>query len=118
MPSIDEIVKNIKNLPNADEIGMILIHNGIVRKSAKHGATLVNGLVLSYDENLLARKIQQLKKMAGIVEVFAFINHGNLDVGDDIMLVVVAGDRRNNILKPFEDFIGFIKQKVVREKEV
>lgn len=118
MPSIDNIVKNIKSLPKADEIGMILIHNGIVRKSAKYGNASVNGLVLSYDKHLLEEKVQELKKMSGIVEVFVFINEGNLNIGDDIMLVVVAGDRRSNILKPFEDFIEFIKQKIVKEQEV
>lgn len=117
MPSIDEVVKKIKQESNPEHLGMILVHNGIVRKTSKDGSKIVEEMVLSYDKELLDKKIKELKDLPGIVEVLAFINEGRLKVGDDIMLVIVAGDRRSNILKPFEDFIGFIKNKIVKEQE-
>ncbi|WP_239393411.1 molybdenum cofactor biosynthesis protein MoaE [Desulfurella amilsii] len=117
MPSIDEIVKKIKQKSNPENLGMILIHNGIVRKTSKDGSKIVKEMLLSYDKELLDKKIEELKDLPGIVEVLAFINEGRLKVGDDIMLVVVAGDRRSNVLKPFEDFIEFIKKNIVREQE-
>ncbi|MGE4547769.1 MAG: molybdenum cofactor biosynthesis protein MoaE [Desulfurella sp.] len=117
MPSINDIVKKIKQESNPENLGMILVHNGIVRKTSKDGSKIVTEMLLSYDKELLDKKIKELKNLPGIVEVLAFINDGRLKVGDDIMLVVVAGDRRSNILKPFEDFIEFIKKNIVREQE-
>jgi len=118
MYSIDDIVSKIKQENKTKDIGMILIHNGIVRKSSKDGKKNVSSMNVSYDKKLLEQKITQLKMTQGIIDVVAFINEGNLNVGDDIMLVVVAGDRRSNILKPFEEFIEYIKKYVVKEHEV
>ncbi len=118
MYSIDEIVSKIKQENKTKDIGMILIHNGIVRRSSKDGKKSVNAMNISYDRALLSQKITELKSTQGIVEALAFINEGKLNVGDDIMLVVVAGDRRSNVLKPFEEFIEYIKKYVVREDEV
>ncbi|MGC9257299.1 molybdenum cofactor biosynthesis protein MoaE [Desulfurella sp.] len=118
IPSIDEIIKKIKKQTNPERLGMILIHNGIVRKTSKDGSKIVKEMVISYDKELLDKKVNELKTLPGIEHVYAFINEGKLNVGDDIMLVVVAGDRRSNILKPFEDFIKYIKQNIVKEQEI
>jgi molybdopterin synthase catalytic subunit len=117
IPSIDEVIKKIKQKGDSNNLGMILVHNGIVRKTSKDGSKIVTEMLLSYDKELLDKKVKELKNLPGIVEALAFINDGRLKVGDDIMLVVVAGDRRSNILKPFEDFIEFIKKNIVREQE-
>lgn len=118
MPSIDEIVRKIKSSPDSENVGMILIHNGIVRKSSKNEERDVKNMILSYDEKLLKEKIDKLKQENGIVDVFAIINKGKLNIGDDIMIIAVAGDRRSNILKPFEDFIEFVKHDIVKETEI
>ncbi|MCF0112148.1 MAG: molybdopterin biosynthesis protein, partial [Erysipelotrichaceae bacterium] len=34
-PSVDQWLKEAKESENADKIGMILVHNGVVRKTAK-----------------------------------------------------------------------------------
>ena len=45
-------VKEIKSRSAKEKLGMILIHNGIVRKTAKNGKT-VKGMLLTYDDKLL-----------------------------------------------------------------
>ncbi len=118
IPSIDEIIRNIKQQTDPEKLGMILVHNGIVRKTSKDGTKQVKEMFLSYNRELLDKKVQELKTLPGIAYVSAFISEGKLSVGDDIMLVIVAGDRRSNILKPFEDFIEFIKKNIVKEQEI
>ncbi|WP_291490465.1 molybdenum cofactor biosynthesis protein MoaE [Desulfurella sp.] len=118
IPSIDEIIKKIKKQTNPERLGMILIHNGIVRKTSKDGSKIVKEMFVRYDKELLDKKIKELKTIPGIEYASAFINEGKLNIGDDIMLVIVAGDRRSNILKPFEDFIEYIKQNIVKEQEI
>jgi len=37
MPHFNEMIETIKNNPNFEKVGMILCHNGIVRRYSKDG---------------------------------------------------------------------------------
>lgn len=49
---IDEWFKEVKRMANPEELGMILVHNGIVRGTSKSGSP-VRGMKLSYDQKKL-----------------------------------------------------------------
>lgn len=117
-PSIDELIKKIKSSNKAKDIGMVLLHNGIVRESSKDGTKKVKKLILEYNQELLDHKVKEILTNDGVIDVYVFINRGELNIGDDIMIVIVAGDRRSNIFKPFADLIEYIKSNVVSEQEV
>jgi len=57
---IDEWVKEIKENCNPESLGMILVHNGVVRGTAKDGKP-VKGMKLSYDKNMLKNCVAKLK---------------------------------------------------------
>ena len=95
---------------------MILIHNGIVRATSKEGKP-VQGMDLSYDEQLLNTIVARYQKSDGIVDIRVWINQGKLSIGDDIMFVLVAGRFRTDILPVFQELIREIKNNVVNEKE-
>ena len=113
---IQEWIKEIKEQSARDQLGMILVHNGIVRASSKEGKP-VQGMYLTYDEELLKTLIARFKKTDGIVDIKAWINRGKLSIGDDIMVVLVAGRFRTDVLPVFQELIREIKTSVVSEKE-
>jgi molybdopterin synthase catalytic subunit len=118
MFDLSKEIENIKKTINLDELGMILVHNGIVRGTSKEDNNPVKLMLLSYNKDKLDKLISDIyKKNSGIKRIVVWINEGKLNVGDDMMYVIVAGDRRINILKPFEELIEGIKNQVVQEKE-
>ena len=57
------------------------------------------------------------KHRKGVVEVKISINAGNLKVGDNIMLLLVAGRFKIDVLPVFEELWAFAKNKIVTEEE-
>ncbi len=113
---IEKWIQEIKTTCAPDQLGMILVHNGIVRGTAKDGKS-VQGMILSYDEGLLEQTLAKFRNMDGIVAVRAWINKGELQIGDDIMYVLVAGRFRTDVLPVFQDLIRTIKNEIVKEEE-
>ena len=116
-PSIDEIVERVKQRSNPENLGMVLVHNGVVRGSSRSGGK-VSGMELSYNEEKLRQLISEIESREGIEAVEVWLNSGKLNVGDDIMIVAVAGRYRSDVLPAFEELISRIKREVVIEKEV
>jgi len=116
-PSIDEIVKRVKRRSNPENLGMVLVHNGVVRGSSRSGGK-VSGMELSYDEEKLREIVSEIESREGIEAVEVWLNSGKLSVGDDIMVVAVGGRYRSDVLPAFEELISRIKREVVVEKEV
>jgi len=114
---MDQWIKEIKKECPADMLGMILLHNGIVRATAKDGEK-VQAMNLSYDKAKLEDAVRKFKKKDGIADIKAWINEGHLHVGDDIMNVCVAGRFRKDVLPVFQELITMIKMEIVREEEM
>ena len=129
-PSLDEWLKEAKKDAAANECGMYLFHNGVVRETPKakvrelqDEASLANAektvdhLEFSYD----SEKVEAAKKMAlempGIFYVRVWLNEGRLEIGDDIMLVLVGGDIRPHVVDALQALVGEIKNHCVVEKE-
>lgn len=110
-------LSEVKKTADPRELGMILVHNGIVRGTSKQGKP-VGRMLLSYDESALQKLIGEHRKKEGIIDIRVWINTGELDVGDDIMLVLVAGRFRTDVLPVFESLIAKIKGEIVNEKEM
>jgi molybdopterin synthase catalytic subunit len=114
---VDQWIAEIKESSNPRDLGMILIHNGIVRATSKDGKS-VKGMHLSYDREKLNSLLTEFREKDGIVAIKAWINEGTLKVGDDIMYVLVAGRLRTDVLPTFQELISKIKMEIVSEKEV
>lgn len=113
---IQKWIEEIKSKSPKDQLGMILVHNGIVRATSKDGKP-VAGMVLSFDEKLLNTLVARYKKNDGIVDIKIWVNQGKLSIGNDIMVVLVAGRYRTDVLPVFQELIREIKNNVVNEKE-
>ena len=56
--------------------------------------------------------------MDGVHYVRIWINEGTLQVGDDIMLVLVGADIRPNAIQALEKLVKKLKNECVTEKEL
>jgi molybdopterin synthase catalytic subunit len=114
---IDRWIEEVKQRTTPEELGMILVHNGIVRGTSKSGKP-VHGMTLSYDQKKLVSLVPVFKRRPGVIEVKVWINSGTLKVGDDIMFLLVAGRFRTDVLPVFEELLTVIKSEIVTEKEI
>jgi molybdopterin synthase catalytic subunit len=111
------LIETIKRHPHYDRVGMILCHNGVVRGTSRDGRK-VSGLNVAVDYEQLCKVIEKHKKRPGIIEILVKIAEDKkLSVGDDVMLLVVAGDIRENVIKVLSEAIDDIKSTVIKKTE-
>ncbi len=96
--------------------GMILLHNGVVRGTSRDGS-LVNSIEVQADFQQLEKILEEARKMKGILAVEAELRTGTLQVGDDIMILGVAGDIRDNVIHCLAATLDRIKSEVTSKKE-
>lgn len=114
---IQRWLEEVKSSEDQENVGMLLVHNGVVRATSKNGKP-VRGMHLSYDKDKLDTVIAAFRGREGIAAIKVWINEGTLKVGDDIMFVLVAGRFRTDVLPVLQDLLTSIKQDVVQEKEI
>ena len=124
-PSIDMWLKEAKQELTARNVGMYLIHNGVVRESAKakvrnneENTKPVIAMEFSYDKEKLEKAIQRAYTLPGISYINVWLNEGTLEVGDDIMYVLIGGDIRPNVVDCLQSLVSEIKNECVIEKEI
>ncbi|MCU0598167.1 MAG: molybdenum cofactor biosynthesis protein MoaE [Desulfobacterales bacterium] len=110
-------IEQIKRHKDFNKAGMILAHNGVVRSFSRDGRK-ISGLRVSVDHARLREILETQKKAAGIVDIIVEIEENkDLTVGDDIMIIVVAGDVREHVIATLEKTLNLIKQTVTRKTE-
>lgn len=124
-PSLDMWMKEAKKSKDASKIGMFLFHNGVVRESAREMVRLerknigpVIALELSYDKEKVEEAVNHTLRKKGIYYVRVWINEGTLNVGDDMMLVLIGGDIRPRVVEALQSLVEIIKTECVTEKEL
>ena len=124
IPSMDAWLKEAKAHESAPKVGMYLVHNGTVRQTAKakvrYGAEDtrdVTGMLFSYDKEKVEAAIADTYKMDGIFYIKTWLNEGELQLGDDIMYVLIGGDIRPRIVDALQYLVGRIKNECVVEIE-
>ncbi len=125
IPSMDAWLREAKVHESAPKIGMYLTHNGVVRGSAKakvrYGAENtkpVTGMYFSYDQEKVDAIIAETYKLEGIYYIKTWLNEGELNVGDDIMYVLIGGDIRPRVIDALNYLVGRIKNECVVETEL
>ena len=113
----DQLISKVKAHPAYDQVGMILCHNGVVRGASRDGRQ-VTGLRVAVDRERLAQVLDEHRKHAGIVDIQVEIAADtDLSVGDDVMLLVVAGDIRENVIEALTRTLNAIKSTVTAKTE-
>lgn len=124
-PSVDQWLKEAKLDPTAKEVGMFLVHNGTVRTTPKAQAregldlgTSVEQMEFSYDSEKVRGVLEKSASLKGIHYIRLWLNKGLLHVGDDIMVLLIGGDIRPNVIDGLQHVVGEIKNHCVIEKEI
>lgn len=122
---MDEWLEEAKKDPSAENCGMFLFHNGIVRKTPKaqvrcgqNGSGVVSGMLFSYDGQKVTEAVDAARKLEGIYYVRVWLNSGELSLGDDIMLVLIGGDIRPHVVDALQFLVGKLKNECVIEQEI
>ena len=111
------ILKEVKRHPDYHKAGMILCHNGVVRSTSRDGRR-VNGLRVAVDHEQLDMVLQHQRQSQGIIDIQVEIaENKDLQVGDDVMLLVVAGDIRENVIAVLSETLNQIKSTVTHKTE-
>ena len=122
-PSADAWLRQAKAEASAAGIGMYLLHNGVVRATARAAvregqeAPDVAGMWFDYDEEKAEAAAEKARQLPGIGLVRWWMNRGQLRVGDDIMYVLVGGDTRPHVLSALEALVAELKTHCVTERE-
>ena len=125
VPSMDVWLREAKAHPAAEKVGMYLTHNGTVRRTAKarvrsgdDAAPDVSAMLFSYDSGKVAAAEAETARMPGIYYVRTWLNSGRLQVGDDIMYVLIGGDTRPHVIDAMQFLVGTLKSTCVSETEL
>ena len=123
-PSMDQWLAEAKASENADQCGMFLVHNGIVRATAKaqvregQDMPTVAQVEFSYDAAGVEEAIADALTWDGVYYVRVWLNEGALNVGDSIMYVLIGADIRPRCIDALQKLVGKIKNDLVVEKEI
>lgn len=124
-PSLDIWMQEAKQHERAGKVGMYLLHNGVVRETARAqvrdgtGDTRpVTAMDFSYDRERLETAVADTYKLPGIYYIRTWLAEGRLQVGDDIMYVLVGGDIRPHVMDALDYLVGRIKNECVIETEI
>jgi len=113
---VNKMIKTLKGHPDYQKMGMIASHLGVVRETSLSGEKVM-GIEVEFDQNVLKNIISEIKKIEGIVDVLIDTDEGYLNVGEDIMAVVVGGDTREHVFPALVDTVNRIKTEATQKKE-
>jgi len=114
---MDYLISQVKKHPDYHRAGMILCHEGVVRKTSRNGKK-VTGLRVHAKHQQIVEALNLFKKRNGIIEILFEINDNiDLAIGDTIMKLVVAGDIRENVIGTLTDCLNEIKKTLTQKTE-
>ena len=105
---INALIEKVKEHRDYRKVGMILCHNGVVRATSRNGDPVAS-VTVKPDREAIERIVAEQKKRPGIVEILVEVREGELQVGEDVMAIVVAGDIREHVIPVLADTLNLIK---------
>lgn len=102
----------------AANVGMILIHNGIVRASSRQSADRVVAVEVLCDYDIIGNLCKEYESHTGIYKVYVKALSGRMLPGDDVLYILVAGDFRENVKAALSGLLDRIKAEAVTKKEI
>ncbi|HDZ23114.1 MAG TPA: molybdenum cofactor biosynthesis protein MoaE [Desulfobacteraceae bacterium] len=111
------MIRRIKELPAYPRAGMIATHLGIVRGHSLNG-NAVKKMEVSFDRSIIDNIISETKQIDGIIEVLVDFQEGVLEIGDEVMAVVVAGDTRAHVFPALMHAVDRMKSEATKKREI
>ncbi len=102
----------------ADNVGMVLFHNGTVRNWSRGDKNRVKALEVTSDQAKIEALRQEYLNHPGIWEILVEARSGEFQPGDDLLFIVVAGDLRENVKAALGGLLDRIKTEAVSKREI
>ncbi len=116
---ISQTIAELKKRPGfQDNVGMILVHNGVVRNWSRNSRATVTALEVTPDQKKIENLRQEFLKRAGIFEIIVEARAGTFVPGDDLLFNLVAGDIRENIKPVLAELLDRVKSEAIAKKEI
>ena len=116
MVTLAILMEKVRREMDPAKVGMIVCHNGVVRGTSRAGLP-AESLEIDVDRATWDRVLAEMRREPGIAAIEAHLFTGLRQVGDDVMLVVVAGDIRENVFPVLEKTVNRLKGEAVLKKE-
>jgi len=116
---ISQRIAEMKQQPGfQDNVGMILIHNGVVRNWSRKDKSKVKALEVTPDLNKIEAIRQELLQREGIFDIAIEAHCGEFQPGDDLLFLIVAGDLRENIKPVLSELLDRVKSEAITKREI
>lgn len=116
---LNKALAELKQTPGfADNVGMVLIHNGVVRGWSRQNKATVTAIEITPDREKMQAICEEIQQRPGIFRAIAHANGGLMHPGDDVLFLIVAGDIRENVKSALSDLLDRIKKEAVTKREV
>lgn len=116
MPTLSDLVNQIKRDMDPSRVGMIVCHNGVVRATSRQGEP-AEYLDIDVKQEAWDGILNEMRASPGIAAIEAHLFTGRRLVGQDVMLVAVAGDIRENVFPVLEETVNRLKREAVLKQE-
>lgn len=115
---ITQTLAQLKQDPGFKEnVGMVLIHNGVVRGWSRKDRSGVSSIDVTPDLERIESLRQEYEQKPGIYKVLVEAKSGRLQPGDDLLFIIVAGDIRENVKPVLAELLDRIKAEAVTKAE-
>ena len=115
---ITKTLAQLKQDPGFKEnVGMVLIHNGVVRGWSRKDHSGVSSIDVTPDLDRIESLRQEYEQKPGIYKVLVEAKSGRLQPGDDLLFIIVAGDIRENVKPVLAELLDRIRAEAVTKKE-
>ena len=116
---ISAAIAALKQEPGFKEkVGMVLVHNGVVRATSRKDGHGVTAVEIAPDLAKIEAIRKDIEGKPGIFRAVAEARSGRFVPGDDLLFLIVAGDLRENVKAALSEFLDRVKAEAVAKKEV
>ncbi len=116
---ISQTIAALKQQPGfAENVGMVLVHNGTVRGWSRKDRQGVIALEVIPDLEKIEEIRQEFLKWPGIFDIKIEALTGTFIPGDDLLFLVVAGDIRENVKAALAGLLDRVKAGPIKKREI
>ena len=112
-----KIAEMKKNPEFSRNVGMVLVHNGVVRSWSREDRAPVAQIDVQADLEKIESLRREYETKSGIYKILVEAKSGLLSPGDDLLFIIVAGDLRENVKSVLAELLDRIKSEGVIKKE-
>jgi molybdopterin synthase catalytic subunit len=115
---ITKTIAQLKQEPGfSEKVGMLLVHNGVVRGWSRADGAAVAEIEVRPDRTRIEQLRAEYESRPGIYRVLIEAREGRLKPGDDLLFIIVAGDIRENVKPVLAELLDRVKSEAVSKTE-